>query len=118
MIDNLSFPEKNASKIELLSYARSKIYHSKTLPKIIGFFYKFNSFNGNGIKDFDYSMSIKFSLEKSFYTLKPMHGKKEIRKKYNKLLRKEEFQEVIRAETKAHTDYINQQIEKAQQKIE
>ncbi len=77
---------------------------------VVGKFEKFYKQRGES--------TLFFEFHRYFYSVSRNNNLPKIEKQYDQYLSHTEIQEIIRAETKAHTDFINQQIEKAQQKNE
>ncbi len=73
----------------------------------------FIKFEQKGMEAFDYDSGLLIAFEKDYFKVSPLHGNYSIKKHYHQTLEDEEIQKLIRTETKAHTDFINQQIEKA-----
>jgi Fic family protein len=78
----------------------------------------FRQFKEKGINYFDYSSAIMITFEKNFYAVYSKNDVLIAKKHYHEYFSTEELISIIRTETKAHTDFINQQIELAQKKSE
>ncbi len=76
--------------------------------------YEFEKFNRKDIDNFNYTSSITFEFDIYHYSVKDSKDNELIRLNYDhEELTDNEVIEFVRAETKAHADFINQQIEKA-----
>lgn len=79
----------------------------------IGLLYKFQMFNGKDMDYFDYKSSISIVFEKNIYKIVVQSKGDLFDKYYHEKIYITEIDEAVRTETKAHTDFISQQIEKA-----
>ena len=97
------------------------IFQTCSLAKVhrlqrIGLSFAFRMFNGKGMDYFDFTSSIYIVFEKNCYKI-VVASKGDFKSKfYHENINEKEAGEIVRAETKAHTDFINQQIESAQKK--
>ncbi|MEZ4958834.1 MAG: Fic family protein [Saprospiraceae bacterium] len=80
--------------------------------------FSYKSFDKVGFKEFDYNSAVEIFFDSNNFKIAFSKNKNILKIKYHEVLTIEKINSVIRNETKAHTDFINQQIEKAQQKTE
>lgn len=74
----------------------------------------FDRFAKKGIEYFNYESQIVITFKKNLFEIKNKRKNVFIKKMYHELLAESEIKNLVRSETKAHTDFINQQIEKVQ----
>ena len=90
-----------------------EIEENKDRLQRIGLSYNFKMFNEKGMDYFDYKSSVFIVFEKNRYKIVSESTGDLFDKYYHEKIYANEIDEVIRAETKAHTNFIKQQIEKA-----
>ncbi|MBI5917345.1 MAG: Fic family protein [Bacteroidetes bacterium] len=110
---------KEVEKSEnLMEKFRDEMVQNEQSLQDIGVSYHFKMFNGKGVEYFSYSSSIRIIFSKNYYELKTEQNPEPQRRYYHQFFTKDEIENIILSETKAHTDFINQQIESAQTKPE
>jgi cell filamentation protein, protein adenylyltransferase len=73
--------------------------------------YNFRACRKSAVQSFNYSSAIAIQFEKNNYSILSSNGKLIFKKYYHEYLSAKENLKIITMETKAHTDFINQQIE-------
>ena len=122
-----SFWFKDVEKSSTMQLVDSEVedYHSAILKEItdsdftldkLSFNFDFFQFRSKMSFNFESGIDIEFLIDS--FSVKTKNSQIELSKQYFHNLSEIEIESIIRSETKAHTDFINQQIENAQQKHE
>lgn len=93
-------------------------YFEKKSTRTIQFRMTFYNFNNPVVQKFSYTSIISIFFEDSQWTISSSKKNLSFTLAYGEELEAAQINDIVRAETKAHTDYINQQIELAQKKSE
>ena len=88
---------------------------SKNQTNNIRLTYNYKKFKEYGLPYFNYSSALEIRFEKNDYSIYSLQGDLLYSKPYHKSLSDEDILGIVTIETKAHTNFINQQIEKAKE---
>jgi len=105
--------EPKHEKENFIDDLRKKLIDCESIFSII-MMYRYSSFKGKGVGNFDYKNSIIINFEKNKYSITDENNTIFFSKLYHQYLSTEEINQITTEAAKRHTDFLNEQIEQVQ----